>query len=1007
MNKAPEQIAADLGELVRGEAFADIVHRAAYSTDASIYRIVPACVVAPRDLADVVAVVNYAGAEGIAVAARGAASGLAGEALCSGIIFDMTRYMNKVISVDEGGETVVCEPGVVLGDLNNCLAEYDRKIGPDPSSANRATVGGCVANNSTGARWVKYGYMGDHVESVEVVLSDGGAAEFRNEVDPERAKDRRVRSIAGECLALISQNEAVISKALPKTKRNRCGYNIWGVCHDGKIDLARLLAGSEGTLGVFTQLTLRTVPVPAAKGLLQLEFESLDKMTEAVPVVVASGASTCELMDRRLIDLAFKAFPEYRDILPAGAAAVLSVEHTGESKAEVQEAIERTDSAVGAMASRRSVVLDAEEQSRIWKSRDDAGPLLYQKRSRKHPAEFMEDTSVDNTQLGRYLAGMKEIEKKYGFEMCLYGHAGDGELHMRPYLDLGNPADVEKMRAIANDVFSLVWSLGGTISGEHADGLVRAAFVRRQYGDEYYAVLCKIKEIFDPSGLMNPGKIINPDADVMVKNLRRAEKILPERIETDLLFEKDELALELEQCYGCGLCLSRQPDLRMCPVFRAMGEEIGSSRAKANLLGFWASGQLEDKEFESAEFRKFLDLCINCKACAQQCPSGVDISTLMSVARAQYAKRRGLRRTEKLLSGNRYLSLLGSIFSPVSNLFMRLRAFRWLLEKSAGIDRRRPMPAFLRGSFLRAGRKYLAACEPIANPIDKVAYFVDTYANYNDHELGFAVLEVLRANGIEVILPKQLPAPLPAIVYGDVKRARKDLAYSVKHLAEAVRQGYKIVCSEPSAALCLRDEMRRFVAGPDAELVSANTRELMSYLLALFREGKLKTVEPAKKERLLRRYAPRNDGPCGEVTKGPRVKRGAKYERVGAGEAGGSGGEEEGACDGEVAEYVYHLPCHLYVVGGEGASMKLLQEVCGVSIVDLKAGCCGLAGTFGMQMKNYELSSQISESLKMALESSKTKNVLTECAACRMQIRHISDCVVRHPIKVLAEAYGR
>ncbi|MBN2269784.1 MAG: hypothetical protein JXN61_04165, partial [Sedimentisphaerales bacterium] len=309
-------------------------------------------------------------------------------------------------------------------------------------------------------------------------------------------------------------------------------------------------------------------------------------------------------------------------------------------------------------------------------------------------------------------------------------------------------------------------------------------------------------------------------------------------------------------------------------------------------------------------------------------------------------------RAERMLSGNRFLGALGSIFGPMANFFMKLGAFKWLLDKLAGIDRQRQMPAFSRGSFLKAGRRYLAACEPIAEPIDKVAYFVDTYANYNDHELGFAVVDVLRANGIEVILPKQLPAPLPAITYGDVKRAKKDLAYSVKHLAKAVRNGHKIVCSEPSAALCLKDELKRYVAGPDAELVAENTLELMSYLADLHKQGKLNS--PAK----------------------------------------------------NISEkFVYHLPCHLCVAGQEGASIRLIEELCKAEVIDLKAGCCGLAGTYGMQKKNYELAGRIAGRLKAALESSPTKNVLTECAACGMQIRHISDCTVRHPIKVLADAY--
>ena len=953
MREKPEQIAADLAKVVRGDVFADILHRAAYSTDASIYRIVPGCIVAPRDTADVVAVVKYAGARGIPVVARGAGSGLAGEALCSGIVFDMTRYMNRLNSIDDDGKRAVCEPGVVLDDLNDCLAGYGRKIGPDPSSSNRATVGGCVANNSTGAHYLEYGYICDHVESIEAVLADGSVVEFKNDFDPVKAADDGAASVAKSCISILSGREVVITKALPKAGRNRSGYNIAGICHNGRIDLARLLAGSEGTLAIFTKIVLKTVTVPPAKALLQLEFGSLKKMAEAAPIIVGTGISACELMDKRLIEMAHEALPEYRDVLPAGAAAVLLVEHTGQTHKEVREKIENTNSAVGSMASGRTIVFDAKQQERLWKSRKDAGPLLYRARGRKKPAEFMEDVSVGPEGLSKYIAGLQEIGKRYDIEMSFFGHAGDGLLHIRPYMDLSEPAEVEKMRSMANEVFELAWSLGGSISGEHAEGLVRAAFIKRQCGDDYYELLCRIKNIFDPDGLINPGKIINDDVDVMVKNLRAEHMLLPERLETDLLFEKDELSYALEQCNGCGVCRSREPDLRMCPVFRAMGEEMGTSRAKANILNFWATGQLKEEDFESPEFGKFLDLCVNCKACLLECPSGVDISNLIAVARAEYVKRKGLRRADFVLSHNRYLSMLGSVFSPVSNFCMQLPAFKWLLEKSAGIDKHRGMPLFRRSSFLKAGREYLAACEPIRKPIDKVAYFVDTYANYNDHELGFAVLEVLRANGIEVILPKQRPAPLPAIVYGNIKRARRDLSFNVKHLAKAVRDGYKIVCSEPSAALCLKQELRHFVAGSDAELVSESTYELINYLFGLLAQKKLK---PATK-------------PISE-------------------------------------EFVYHLPCHLCAVGDETASMKLLQELCGVTVIDLKAGCCGLAGTFGMQKKNYELSSKISESLKNALESATTNNVLTECAACKMQIEHVSNCIVRHPVKIIAESYG-
>ncbi|MHC4754958.1 MAG: FAD-binding and (Fe-S)-binding domain-containing protein, partial [Planctomycetota bacterium] len=768
MNITAEQISADLKKAVNGDVFSDIIHRAAFSSDASIYRIIPVCVVSPRDVNDIVIVVKYARACGVPVVARGAGSGLAGESLGSGIVFDMSRYMKRIITISGDGSSVVCEPGVVLDELNKSLEPYGRKIGPDPSSANRAVVGGCVANNATGSHSLQYGYMANYVESIETVLADGSVVEFNNNVDPKSSGNEKAASIAKRCLSILDPNEEVINKALPRTSRNRSGYNIAGVCHEGRIDLARMLAGSEGTLGIFTKVSLKTVEVPASKGLLQLEFNTLEKMAKATPVIVGSGASACELMDKNLADMAREAYPEYRDILPVQAAFTLFVEHTGDSQQQVAEKIEKTDSAVGDLAVQRKFVYDLTEQKRLSKSRKDAVPLLNRKKGSSHAIPFIEDVSVDNTRLAEYVTGLERIGKEYGIEMTWFGHAGDGELHVRPYLDLHNPEDVEKMLSIANDVFALAWSLGGSISGEHADGLVRAAFIRMQYGDEFYELLREIKKIFDPDDLMNPGKIINSDPDVMTRNLRAEREFLQERLKSELIFAKDELRFELEQCNSCGVCLNRDKDLRMCPVYRALGEELGSSRAKANVLNLWMTGDIDEKQFSSRDFRKFLDLCVNCKACSLECPSGVDISMLIAAARAEFVKRNRLRLNEYAMSHNRFLSIMGGLFSPLSNFVMRIGLFKWFLEKVIGVDSRRTMPGFVRDSFLDVGRKYLGAEKPIEKPVDKVAYFVDTFANYNDHELGFAVLKVLRYNDIEVILPDQLPAPLPAVAYGDV-----------------------------------------------------------------------------------------------------------------------------------------------------------------------------------------------------------------------------------------------
>jgi len=957
-----EKIALQLTGLVKGEVFTDILHRAAYSSDASIYQIVPACAVCPLDADDIAAVVKYAKENQIPIAPRGAGSGVAGESLTSGIVLDITRHMNHIIGIEKDGEFVICQPGVVLDELNSFLSKYGRKIGPDPSTANRAVIGGCVANNSTGAHSLQFGYTGDYVEKIEAVLADGSIAQLSNNYKPQN-DNTFIDEIAKNCVKLLDGKKDIIEDALPATKRNRSGYNIAGAYKNGKLNLAALMAASEGTLAVFTKISLRTVPIPNSKALLQLEFDSLDKMAKAVPIIVQTGASACELMDNHLVLMAIKHIPEYKDILPANAFVTLLVEHTGQTPDEVKDKIKAADFAVGNLANNRTIVFDEQTQKRIWKARKDAVPLLDRRKGRQRPVPFIEDVSVENTKLAEYITGLQKISRKYNVAVSYYGHAGDGELHIRPYLDLGEPGDIDKMTKIANEVFALAWSLGGTVSGEHAVGLVRAAFLRKQYGDEFYNLLCGIKRIFDPHALLNPGKIINTDPDIMVENLKAANRIRPDKTfqQTGTIFAGDEIALELEQCSGCGVCRSKEQQFRMCPIFRATGDELASSRAKINILRFWASGQLQEEDFDTPEFRKFLDLCINCKACSRECPSGVDVSKIVAAARAEFIRRKGISFSHRILARNRFLNIAASTFAPISNFILHLPLTRRFIEKTLGLDKGRLMPKYAFGSFYFAGRSYLAACKPSEFPIDKVAYFLDTYVNYNDHELGFDVLDVLQHNAVEVIIPRQRPAPIPAIVYGDVKTAKKDLSFSVKYLAAAVKDGYKIICSEPSAAMCLKQDLRHYVEGPDAQLVSQNTYELMDYLRDLLRQGKLN--KPKKTI---------------------------------------------------FQDYVYHAPCHLFATGAYGASIELLKKLSNIKVTDLKAGCCGLAGTFGMQRKNYQLSAKIAKSLKEALENTQSQFILTECAACKMQIEHI--CSSRslaaagkhaiHPIKVLAKTYG-
>ncbi|MHC5095489.1 MAG: FAD-linked oxidase C-terminal domain-containing protein [Planctomycetota bacterium] len=949
--KTAEAIGADLADLIKGEVHVDIFNRAAFSTDASIYRIVPQCVAAPRDTADIIAVVKYAADNQIPIAPRGAGSGLAGESLTRGIVLDVRRLMDSIIETADDGSWVRVQPGVVLDTLNQHLSKWGRKIGPDPSSGNRAVIGGVVANNSTGAHSLQYGYISGHIQSVRAVLADGACVELTETV--AAGSESREAQLAGACLELLGDKQQLIEKAQPATKRNRCGYSIQQIVSDRHLNLARLMAGSEGTLAVFSEITLRTVPVPKAKGLVQFEFADFQTMARAVPVIVDCDASACELMDQTLLMMARNAFPQSRSVLPAQCAAALLVEQSGQDSQKVLAKIDHTIKTVGALATGYLEVLDEGEQAFLWKARKDAVPLLNRQKGPSHPVAFIEDISVQNSRLDKYLLGLERIAKKYDIPTAFYGHAGDGELHVRPYLDLSRPDQIQQMQQIAEEVFSLAWSLGGTISGEHGDGLLRSVFIQRQYGPQYYQILKGIKRIFDPAGILNPGKIINDDPDAMVQNLRAVQLKAAEDFQTNLCFDPNEFQYEAEQCNGCGVCLARTDGSRMCPIFRGLNEELDSSRAKANLLSAWMAGEFKDLSGDNAkELKNILSLCVNCKMCSIECPAGVDISKIIIEGRAQLARQTGFTATELALSHNRWLSLFASTLAPFSNAVMALPITRWALEKTIGLDRTRRFPHFDHGSFIKKARRFLKEQPKLANPADRVVYFVDSYANYNDHALGFAVLEVLQKLNIEVVVPNQRPVPLPAYVYGNLKTARTDMEYNLRQLTPYVQQGYKVVCSEPSAALCLKDEMRLLVDTEDARQVSENTVELMDYLKPWMEAG----------------------------SKGLSLRDRYSETRI-----------------------AYHAPCHLKAMHLAGTSTRLLEK-CGMRITDINGGCCGLAGTSGMQKKHHAMSDAIGSLLNSKIDALAPDIILTECAACKMQIEHLTKKPVLHPVKLLAEA---
>lgn len=952
-----KQIAESLTECVEGQVRADKLSIALYSTDASIYQIEPLCVVLPANEQDIANVVSFAAREGISVIPRGGGTGLAGEAIGRGVVIDMSHFMNRLIKIDAEANEVTVQPGMVLAELNQELAGIGKQIGPDPSSDAYATIGGTIGNNATGAHSLKYGYMGHHLRRARAIAANGEVVEI-GRYSLNAKPTGQVGIWASEVRELLSANAEPLAKARPKPERNGSGYNVYPVLENGQVHLVELLAGSEGTLAVITEATLGIVDLPPVKVLLQVNFASLGNMARAVPHILTQQPAACELMDETLLKMARQAYPQYRDVLPDGVAASLLVEFDGCNSGEVQEKLRLAKLMVKQLPNKAQSIgtkeiVSSDLQARVWAARKAAVPLLNRQKGGAMPIPVIEDVAVAPEQLAQYLEKLQEITDRHNTPMAYYAHAGHGELHTRPYLDLHKSDQVDKLRAIAEDVFELAWSLGGTISGEHGEGLVRVSFIKKQYGDEVYDVFRKVKGIFDPKNVFNPGKIINDDPDIMVKNLRLANPAINADWQTNLNFKDDELRVEIEQCSGDGLCRSKSSLLTMCPIYRVLGDERASPRGKNNLMRHWLSGKLDRDILQSKEFKEVTDLCINCKMCSLECPSLVNTAKLMLEARVEYVKHHGLSKAQIALTNSEFMSRMGSTFAPVANVFLQALWFRRVMEFVLGLDRRRPMPLFDWGSNVKKLQRYVHKLPAIDTPLDKVAYFVDLYACFNDHQLGRAVVDILRHNNIEVAIPKQIGVSMPAITYGALGIARKAIKYNVAHLAKAIRNGYKVVCSEPTAALCLKEEYLDVVDSEDAKLVAENSYELTDYLCSLHRQGDLRT----------------------------------DFQRL-------------------QLKLAYHKPCHYKAMEIEGGTTLLLGLIAGVEIETLTNSCCGIAGTFGFQKKSFDLSMQIGEPMLESLRRSDADFGLTECGTCKMQMALATGKTVLHPVAVFARAYG-
>jgi FAD/FMN-containing dehydrogenase/Fe-S oxidoreductase len=961
---------AALAESVSGEVRADRLSRALYSTDASVYQIVPACVVLPRTEDDVVSVLRACARSGVPITARGGGTSQAGQAIGPGVILDTSKYFHDILAIDPGARTARVRPGCVLDDLNRALRPHGLKFAPDISTANRATIGGMIANNSSGARSVVYGKTGDHVLGLRVVLADGSVIE----TGPLDASELEVKCLAsgmeGACYRVVrrlaAEHADEIERRYPKILRRVGGYDLTSFRPEvgGTFDLTKIFLGSEGTLVVVVEATLRLVELPAAKAVLVAKFDDLLEALAVTPAILAQRPAAVEVIDRYVLD-STKLNPEasrLRDFLQDDPGAILIIELYGDDPAELPPRLDalQADLAGRSPSARLLRATGEAEQARIWKLREMALGLSMAEKGDAKAISFVEDTAVAPEHLRDYIAEFLDVIARHGTRAGVYAHASVGCLHVRPVVDLKTSSGVAAFEAIAAEVAGLVLKYGGSLSGEHGDGLVRSPFQEAMYGPVLYRAFRELKRAFDPLGLLNPGKIV--DAPPLTANLRFGPGYVTPDVPTTFDFSADGgLVRAAELCAGVGAC-RKKSEGTMCPSYQATRDERDSTRGRANALRLALTGQADLRGLTDPALGEVLGLCLECKACKAECPTNVDMARLKAEYLHQRHRESGVPARSGVFGRVDRLGRWGSRLAPLSNWVARSRAGRWLNERLLGIDRRRIPPPFARRTLRDLCRDQTSSrvSSHREAPRGHVLLFPDTFVNYYEPDVGLAAAELLGRAGCDVTLG---PADLrccsrPQISNGLLDEAVANARHNVERLYDWAAQGRPITACEPSCLLTIQDDYPALLRGAErarAEVVAAacvTFEELLGSILA-------EAETDGRPTPLAFRDGPR---------------------RV-----------------------LVQAHCHQRALVGSGPVMGLVRRVPEAEVVDLDAGCCGMAGSFGYEAEHYEVSRLVGERrLFPAVRDAGAEGVIVAPGfSCRLQIAHFTGQPSQHPAAFL------
>jgi len=955
-------LAARLRRETEGQVLFDPFSRGRYSTDASHYQIEPIGVVVPKTAGDIHSIQQIAADEGVPVLPRGGGTSQCGQTVGEALVVDVSKHFNRIVDLDPAAQRVTVEPGVVLDQLNSELAPHGLTFPVDVSTSSRATIGGMTANNSCGARSIVHGTMRDNVAEIDAILADGTAMHFGPLPADLNALDDTTGRLARDLLALGDREKAEIATRFPDLMRRVGGYNIDALVEDGRnapVNLAHLLVGSEGTLAFSTAITLDLTPVPTHKLLGICHFPDFYKAMESTQHIVKLGPAAVELADKTMIDLA-RDIPIFRQtieqFIQGDPAAILLVEFAGEDRDDLMRRLAQLVELMGELGFPGGVVevIVPSEQKAVWEVRKSGLNIMMSMKGDGKPISFIEDCAVRLEDLADYTDRLTKIFHDHGTEGTWYAHASVGCLHVRPVVNLKQKAGAETMRAIAEKAFEIVREYKGSHSGEHGDGLVRSEFHEAMFGTRMTDNFAEVKRRFDPDGLFNPGKITDPPKMDDRSLFRFKPGYAVPEMETAFDWSAwGGLGGAVEMCNNNGACRKFDAAV-MCPSFRATGEEQHLTRGRANSLRLALSGQLGEDAFTSPDMYDTMKLCVGCKGCKRECPTGVDMAKMKTEFLHHYTKAHGLSLHDRLVSYLPRYAPMASKVGGLLNLRDKVPGFAALSEKLLGFSAKRTLPSWRRDAFETA--------EDAVGPKDgtPVVFLADTFNRWFEPENARAAVNVLMAAGYRVHLPTPPTGKRPLccgrtfLASGLVDEAKVEIARTMEALAPFVEQGMPVIGLEPSCLFTFRDEVQALMPGEAADRLAE---------AAMLFEEFIAREHAADRFNLNLREAP--------------------FKKA-----------------------LLHGHCHQKAFATMSAVETTLRLVPELEVETVESSCCGMAGAFGYRAENHEVSMKMAEaSLLPAVRNAGADTILVaDGLSCRHQILDGADREAVHVARILESA---